>query len=71
MAAGYAILGCKREAIRSLCTAVELGFINYPNLSADADFLESLRDDPEFQALMAEVKPRWEAVVEWERGLTA
>ena len=48
-------------------TAIEHGFIHYPHLS-DV-FLESLRAEPEFQALMAELKPRWEAVVEWERGL--
>ena len=32
-------------------------------------FLESVRAEPEFQALMADLKPRWEAVIEWERGL--
>ncbi len=50
-------------------TAIEHGFINYPNLSEGALFLESLRAEPEFQALMAELKPRWEALVQWERGL--
>ncbi len=25
--------------------------------------------EPEFQALMAELKPRWEALIEWERSL--
>ena len=50
-------------------TAIEHGFINYPNLSEGALFLESLRAEPEFQALMAELKPRWEALVEWEQSL--
>ena len=31
--------------------------------------LRALREDPEFQEIMAELKPRWEALVEWERGL--
>ena len=50
-------------------TAIDHGFINYPNLNEVDVFLEGLRSEPEFQALMAELKPRWEAVVEWERGL--
>jgi TolB-like protein len=66
MAAGSAILGRTHDAIRWLRAAVELGFINYPNLSADAAVFESLRGEPEFQALMA-----GEAVVDWEQGLTA
>jgi len=69
MADGYALLGRKSEALRWVRTAIEHGFINYPNLSEGALFLESLRAEPEFQALMAELKPRWEALVEWERGL--
>ncbi len=69
MADGYALLGRKRDAIRWVRTAIEHGFINYPNLSEGALFLKSLRAEPEFHALMAELKPRWEALVEWERGL--
>lgn len=29
-------------------------------------FLESVRGEPEFRALMDELEPRWEAIVEWE-----
>ena len=65
----YALLGRKGEALRWVRTAIEHGFINYPNLSEGALFLESLRAEPESQALMAELKPRWEALIEWERGL--
>ncbi len=68
MADGYALLGRKGDALRWLRTAIEHGFINYPILSEGALFLESLRAEPEFHALMAEVKPRWEALVEWERS---
>lgn len=70
MATGYALLGCKREAIHCLRTAAELGYFNYPNLRADSRFLECLREEPEFHALMAEVEPRWHAVIDWERRLT-
>ena len=69
MAEGYALLGRKTDALRWLRTAVERGFIHYPNLSEGAAFLASLRSEPEFKALMVEVKPRWEALIEWERGL--
>jgi hypothetical protein len=69
VADGFALLGRKADALRWLRAAVEYGFINYPNLSVHDGFLESVRAEPEFQALMAEVKPRWEAVVGWERGL--
>ncbi len=65
----YALLGRKDDALRWVRTAIEHGFINYPNLSEGAAFLESLRAEPEFQALMAKVKPRGELVVAWERGL--
>ena len=69
MADGYALLGRKDDAVLALRAAVRFGFINYPNLTAGGTLLESLRADPEYQALVSEVKPRWEAVVAWERGL--
>ena len=46
-------------------------FISFPNLSEGDVSLASLRAEPEFQALMAELKPGWEAVVEWERSLSS
>ena len=69
MADGYALLGRKADALRWLRTAIDHGFINYPNLTEVDEFLESLRGEPEFRTLMAELKPRWEAVIAWERGL--
>ena len=47
-------------------TAVQYGFINYPNLSAHDAFLAPLQGEPAFMALMAELRPRWDAVVRWE-----
>jgi hypothetical protein len=64
-----ALLGRKDDALRWLGAAIDGGFINYPNLTVHDVFLESMRTEPQFEALMAEVKPRWKAVVEWERGL--
>ena len=68
MAEGHALLGRTDDAIGALRAAVRLGFINYPSLTAGGTFLDSLNASPAFQALVAEVRPRWEAVVAWERG---
>lgn len=46
-----------------------MGYLHWPALAEDAVFLESLRGTREFQQLLDEVKPRWEALVEWERTL--
>jgi hypothetical protein len=40
------------------------GFINYPFLAERNPFLEPVRDDAAFQALMGEVRQRWEAFSE-------
>lgn len=40
-------------------------------MSEGSSLLADLRDDAGFQALMEEVKPRWEALREWQRGLDA
>jgi hypothetical protein len=41
--------------------AVRQGFINYPFLSKHDPFLESLRGDAEYKALMEHVQRRWQA----------
>ena len=51
LAGGYALIGRRDEALRWLKEAVRLGFINYPFFTR-APFLESLRGDAEFQALL-------------------
>jgi hypothetical protein len=66
MAQGHALLGRRDAAIRMLRAAIRLGFINYPGLTAEGSYLESLSSNPAFQALLAEVRPRWERVVLWE-----
>ena len=69
MANAYALLGRSDDALRALRAAVRLGFINYPTLRSNVAISVCLGCDPEFQALLAEIKPRWKAVVTWERGL--
>jgi hypothetical protein len=67
MAEGYALLGRSDDAMGWLGVAFDRGFIRYPYLAHHDRFLDGVRDDPRFVELMAEVKPRWEAMVAWER----
>ena len=69
LACGYALLGHTEVGLTWLRRSAESGLINYPYMNERSVLLEGLRGEPEFAALMSEVKPRWEAVVEWERGL--
>ena len=56
----YALLGDKRNALLWLRRTVELGNVNYPWFQRDKNY-DSLRGDPEYQAIMADVKKRREA----------
>jgi serine/threonine-protein kinase len=69
IADGFAAIERHEEAIAWTRTAVSCGFVNYPFLAQHDPFLATMRDDPRFQELLSEVKPRWEAMVEWERSL--
>lgn len=66
-----ALLGMRDESIAWLRRAVAMGYLHWPNLAEGAVFLESLRGTREFQQLLDEVKPRWEALVEWEETISA
>jgi eukaryotic-like serine/threonine-protein kinase len=61
LAQGYALVNEKQQALTLLEQAVSLGFINYPLLSRMDPFLENLRSEPGFEALMQKTKQRWEA----------
>jgi hypothetical protein len=50
-----AVLGHQQQALDHLQMAVESGFANASELSSDED-LQSLRDDPRFQALVNEIE---------------
>jgi serine/threonine protein kinase/Tfp pilus assembly protein PilF len=56
----YALLGNRRQALDWLKRAVALGDVNYPWFERDKNY-DSLRSDPEYQAIMAGVRQRWEA----------
>jgi Tfp pilus assembly protein PilF len=54
-----ALLGEKAQALVWLRRAVELGNHNYPWFQRDKNY-DSLRGEPEYQAIMAEVRRYWE-----------
>ncbi len=56
----YALLGEKVQALDFLRRTVALGDVNYPWFQRDKNF-DSLRADPEYQAIMADVRKRWQA----------
>jgi len=56
----YSLLGDKRNALLWLRRTVELGNVNYPWFQRDKNY-DSMRGDPEYQAIMADVKKRREA----------
>ena len=69
MAGAYALIGRTDDAIEWTRIAISRGFLHYPFLSSHDPFLESVRADERFESLMINLRPRWEAVVEWERSL--
>ncbi len=60
MADGYALIDEKDEALNWIESIVNSDFINYPLLSQHDPFLENIRDDKRFRALIERVKNAWE-----------
>jgi len=60
MAANYALIGQKQEALDWLENAVNRGFINYPFLNEYDPLLENIRGEERFKKLMERVKREWE-----------
>jgi serine/threonine protein kinase/tetratricopeptide (TPR) repeat protein len=56
----YALLGDRQRALEWLRRTVALGDVNYPWFQKDKNY-DSLRGDPEYQGIMADVRKRWEA----------
>ncbi len=56
----FALLGDKQHALLWLRRTVALGNVNYPFFQRDKNY-DNLRSDPEYQAIMAGVRQRWEA----------
>ncbi len=61
IAASYALLDQKREALDWLENAVDRGFINYPFLNEYDPLLENIRSEDGFERLMKRVKHEWES----------
>ena len=55
----HALLGEKEQALAWLRRAVDLGNHNYPWFQKDKNY-DSLRGDPEYQRIMADIKGHWE-----------
>ena len=56
----YALLDDRQHALQWFKRAVALGDVNYPWFVKDKNY-DSLRSDSEYQAIMADVRKRWEA----------
>jgi non-specific serine/threonine protein kinase len=61
LAQGYALVDEKELALNWLEHAVSLGFINYPLLSGMDPFLDNIRGENKFNALMQKTMERWES----------
>ncbi len=57
LASYYGLLGDRDGCIRCLRRAVDGGFFNYPSMLTDS-FLDSMRDDREFQEILAKAKEK-------------
>ena len=53
----YALLGDRDGCIRTPRRAVDGGYFNYPFILTDF-YLDSMRDDPEFQEILAIAKKK-------------
>ena len=63
IAGNYGLLGDIEGCLRCLKRAVDGGFFNYPLMSTDF-YLNSARDDPEFQTILAKAKKKHQAFKE-------
>jgi tetratricopeptide (TPR) repeat protein len=64
LAQGFALLGDADRAFHWLERSITRGMLNYPLLSALDPFLESIRQTPRFQSLMADVRVQWESATD-------
>ena len=58
----YSLINEKEKALLWLERAVEDGYMNYPRLAGKDPFLENIRQEARFQALLDRVKKRWESL---------
>jgi eukaryotic-like serine/threonine-protein kinase len=55
----YALLGDRQRAVEWLKRTAALGDVNYPWFAIDKNY-DKVRNDPEYQAVMAQIRQRWE-----------
>jgi serine/threonine protein kinase len=67
IAEGCALVGRIDDAVRWTEIAISRGLVAYPFFTQYDPLLANVRQDERFQRLMMELKPRWEALVEWYR----
>jgi non-specific serine/threonine protein kinase len=60
IAGAYSLLGDRASCVRALRRAIDLGFFSYPAMQIDPQ-LDSVRDDQEFQEVLAIAKRKHEA----------
>ena len=58
----YSLVNEKEKAMLWLERAIEDGYMNYPRLAGKDPFLENIRNEARFQALLDRVKKRWESL---------
>ena len=56
----YSLINDKEAALTWLEKAVQDGYVNYPRLAEKDPFLENIRKEARFQALLDRVKKQWE-----------
>jgi eukaryotic-like serine/threonine-protein kinase len=56
----YALLGNRQQALVWLNRTAALGNVNYPWFERDKNY-DSLRNDPEYQSIMAGIRQRWQS----------
>jgi hypothetical protein len=62
----HALAGQKSQAIASVREAIAAGFTDYSKYASDTDF-DSLRDDPEFKSVLADLKAKYgPQPLEWD-----
>ena len=54
----YAVMGDKKGCYRLLRRAIDNGYFNYPFMLNEKYFFDSVRNEPEFQAFLAEVEQK-------------
>lgn len=66
-----ALAGLREEAMRWARYVFEHGLVNYPWFAEHDPFLTRYRGDPEYEVILEEMRPVWEAEVAKDGGPAA